>query len=187
MIAAMNLNVLSPTNVPAASQPLLDGIAADIGLVPNLAAATAASPTLLAAFDALRRSVADPAFNPVHREITGVAVGVAVDNAYGVAFHSTMLAALGVDEAEIDAMRAGSEPSDPVSAAVYAFARQVVLDRGKAADDVVERAHGVGLTDADLLQLVAECAFAGLVGTIDNLAGRVPLDEFLQPRAWKAA
>jgi len=185
MIAAMNLHVLSPAHIPAASQPLLAGIAADVGLVPNLAAAAAASPTLLAAFDALRRTVADPTFSPVHREITGVAVGVAVDNAYGVAFHSTMLAGLGVDEAEIDAMRAGSEPSDPVHAAVYAFARQVVLDRGKVADDVVERAHSAGLTDADLLQLVAECAFAGLVGTIDNLAGRVPLDDFLQPRAWK--
>jgi len=32
--------------------------------------------------------------------------------------------------------------------------------------------------------LVLECTFAGLVGTIDNLADRVELDEFLTPRAW---
>ena len=57
--------------------------------------------------------------------------------------------------------------------------------RGKVDDDVVERAIDAGLTESDLLQLVAECTFAGLVGTIDNLAGRVPLDEFLQPRQWK--
>ena len=186
MIGSMNLDVLTAETAPAESRPLLDGIAADIGFVPNLAAVTAASPTLLAAFDALRRAVSDPTFTPVHREIAGVAVGVAVDNAYGVAFHSTVLGSLGVDEADIDAMRAGSEPSDPVHAAVYAFARSVALDRGKVADDVVRRAHDVGLTDTDLLQLVAECTFAGLVGTIDNLAGRVPLDEFLQPQAWKA-
>ena len=182
----MNLTVLTAETAPADSRPLLDGIAADIGFVPNLAAVTAASPTLLAAFDALRRTVSDPTFTPVHREIAGVAVGVAVDNAYGVAFHSTILGSLGVDEADIDAMRAGIEPTDPVHAAVYAFARSVAVDRGKVSDAVVQRAHDVGLTDADLLQLVAECAFAGLVGTIDNLAGRVPLDEFLQPQAWKA-
>ena len=58
---------------------------------PTWPAVTAASPTLLAAFDALRRTVGDPTFDPVHREIAGVAVGVAVDNAYGVAFHSTVL------------------------------------------------------------------------------------------------
>ena len=27
---------------------------------------------------------------------------------------------------------------------------------------------------------------AGLVGTVDNLAGRVPLDDFLKPRAWES-
>jgi alkylhydroperoxidase family enzyme len=185
MIVVMNLNVLTADDVPAASRPLLDGIDADLGFVPNLAAVTAASPTLLAAFDALRRTVADPAFPPVHREIAGVAAGVVSDNAYGVAFHSTMLASLGVDEPDLDAMRAGSPPTDPVHAAVYTFARDVVIERGKIADDVVQRAHDAGLTDADLLQLVAECVFAGLVGTIDNLAGRVPLDQFLQPRQWK--
>ena len=182
----MNLDVLSPDDAPTASQPILDGIATDLGFVPNLAAVTAASPTLLAAFDALRRTVSDPTFVPVHREIAGVAVGVAVDNAYGVAFHSTVLGALGLDAADIDVMRAGDEPNDPVHAAVYAFARDVATRRGKVTDDVVRQAYDVGLTDADLLQLVAECVFAGLVGIIDNLAGRVPLDEFLQPQAWKA-
>jgi alkylhydroperoxidase family enzyme len=180
----MNLTALTDETAPAASRPLLDGIAADIGFVPNLAAVTAASPTLLAAFDALRRTVSDPTFTPVHREIAGVAVGVAVDNAYGVAFHSTILASLGVDQADIDVMRAGGEPTDPVQAAVYAFARSVAADRGKVSADIVQRAHDVGLTDSDLLQLVAECTFGGLVGTIDNLAGRVPLDDFLQPQAW---
>jgi alkylhydroperoxidase family enzyme len=182
----MNLDVLTADTAPAESRPILDGIAADLGFVPNLAAVTAVSPSLLAAFDALRRTVADPAFPPVHREIAGVAVGVAVDNAYGVAFHSTVLAILGVEESDIDLMRAGSEPADPVHAAVYDFARETVVQRGKVPAEVVQRAYDVGLTDADLLQLVAECAFASLVGVIDNLAERVPLDDFLRARQWKA-
>lgn len=186
MIVLMNLHVLSPDDAPSASRPILDGIATDLGLVPNLAAVTAASPTLLAAFDALRRTVSDPTLTPVHREIAGVAVGVAVDNAYGVAFHSTVLDALGLDASELELMRAGEEPNDPVHGAVYAFARDVATRRGKVTDDVIRQAHDAGLTDADLLQLVAECVFAGLVGIIDNLAGRVPLDEFLQPQQWQA-
>ena len=153
----MNLSVLTPDSAPAPSRPILDGIAADFGFVPNLAAVTAASPTLLAVFDAIRRTVADPTFTAVHREIAGIAAGVAIDNTYGVAFHSTMLDTLGVDESEIDAMRAGTEPNDPIHAAVYAFARDVVVHRGDVTDGVVQRAHDAGLTDADLLQLVAEC------------------------------
>ena len=93
--------------------------------------------TACAASSPIRRS------RPVHREIAGLAVGVAVDNAYGVAFHSTVLASLGVDEHDIDAMRAGGEPADPVSAAVCRFARSVAVGRGKVDDDVLdERLRG---------------------------------------------
>ena len=114
----MNLDVLTSDTAPAASQPILDGIAADLGFVPNLASVAAASPTLLAAFDALRRAVADPAFPPLHREIAGLAVGVAVDNKYGVTFHSTVLASLGVDETTSMRCRAGGDPADAAQAAV---------------------------------------------------------------------
>ena len=117
----------------------------------------------------------------MRRETVGLAVGVAVDNAYGIAFHSMVLAALGADDADIAAMRDGSEPQDPCLGAVYAFARAVVLDRARRRRDRGARrprAH-----PADLLQVVAECAFAGLVGLVDNLAGRVELDEPLVPWA----
>ena len=35
-----------------------------------------------------------------------------------------------------------------------------------------------------VFDVVLECAFATLVGLIDNLAGHVELDAFLVPRAW---
>ena len=160
---------------------LLDGIAADLGFVPNLAA-VAASPTLLAGFDGLRRRERH-VVRPRAREIAGLAVGVAVDNAHGVALHSTVLGRLGVDESDIEAMRAAR--------AARCCARRCLRVRpdarprlGRADEGVVQRARHAGLTDAGLLQLVTECAFASLVGLVDNLAGRVELDEFLQPRAW---
>ena len=134
----MNLDVLTSETAPEPSRAILDGIANDLGFVPNLAAVAATSPTLLAAFDGLRRVVGSPTVPPVHREIAGLAVGVAVDNAYGVAFHSTVLAALGVDERDIDEMRAGGEPADPVNAAVYRFARAIAVERGQVGDDVVD-------------------------------------------------
>lgn len=181
----MDLEILTSDTAPGDSRALLDGIASDLGFVPNMAGTIAASTTLLSAFEGMRRAVGSDSFNPVHREIAGVAVGVAVDNAYGVAFHSTVLSRLGVDDAEIEAMRAGNEPTDSTHAAVYAFARAVAVDRGAVGDKVIERALVVGLDRADLLQLVAECVFAGLVGIVDNLAGRVELDEFLQRWAWR--
>jgi len=181
----MDLPILTVDTAPAAAQPILEEIAADLGFVPNLAATIAASPTLLRAFDGLRRAVGDESFDPRLRETAGVAVGVAVDNAYGVAFHSTVLGRLGVGEDDIETMRQGSEPAGTDLAAAYAFTRALALDRGAVDPTVVQRALAAGLTPPDLLQLLAECVFASLVGLVDNLAGRVELDEFLRPRAWK--
>lgn len=177
----MHLTIHTPDTAPEPSRPLLAGIAADVGVVPNLAAAAAASPTLLAAFDALRRAVAGGDLDPVLREVAGLATGVAVDNAYGVAFHSTMLAGLGVGDEEIAAMRAGVAGPDERRGAVYRLARRVVLDRGKVDDVAV-----AGVSTDEVLEIVAECGFASLVGLIDNLAGRVELDPFLAERAWEA-
>jgi alkylhydroperoxidase family enzyme len=182
----MKLIIHDADTAPARSQPLLEGIGADVGVVPNLAASIAESPTMLAAFDGMRRAVGSGDLDPVLRETAGLAVGVAVDNAYGVAFHSTVLGRLGVAEAEIELMRAGAEPAAEAAAAVYALARQLALHRGKATDAAVSRATAAGLSTADVLEVAAECGFASLVGLVDNLAGRVPLDEFLQPQTWTA-
>ena len=44
-------------------------------------------------------------------------------------------------------------------------------------------ARDAGLSTDAILEVLLEVAFATLVGLIDNLAGHVELDEFLQPRA----
>jgi alkylhydroperoxidase family enzyme len=170
-------------DAPQASQPLLDGIAADLGITPNLAGVAAASPALLAGFDGMRRAVATTAIDPVLREIAGLAVGVVVHNHYGIAFHSTMLANLGVTESDINAMRAGQSPSDATRATVHAFATQAAERRGAVDPSTIDALAANGLSTEAALELILEVGFASLVGLIDNLAGHVELDAFLAPRA----
>jgi alkylhydroperoxidase family enzyme len=179
----MELPIHSRDDAPVASRPILEGIAADLGLVPNLAGTAAGSPALLAGFDSLRRAVAGAGIDPLLREVTGLAVGVAVDNRYGIAFHSTMLANLGLPEPEIAAIRAGEAPSDPAGAAVHAFAVEAAEQRGKVDDATVAQVRAAGLDDEAILEILLEVAFACTVGLIDNLVGHVELDAFLQPRA----
>jgi alkylhydroperoxidase family enzyme len=178
----VELKVHTAETAPDASRPILEGIKADLGMVPNLAGAVAESPVLAGAFDGIRRAVA--AMDPVDREVTGIAVGVAVDNRYGVAFHSTVAARLGVSEDDLELMRAGRAPTDPRRAAVYEFAHDLVVNRGKAG---VAALTEQGLGSAQILDIVAECVLASLVGLVDNLAGRIELDPFLKPREWVAA
>jgi alkylhydroperoxidase family enzyme len=184
MVTPMNLTIHTTETAPADSRALLEGIAADLGFVPNLAATAAASPALLAGFDGLRRAVGGGRLDPVLREVAGLAVGVAVDNRYGVAFHSTVLGSLGVDEESIGAMRDGRAPKDERQAAVHDLARALVLGHGRVAEILVAAATDAGLSCEDILEVATETAFAGLVGTIDHLAGHVTLDTALEPRRW---
>jgi len=128
----MDLPILTVETAPAASRPILEGIAADLGFVPNLAATVAASPTLLRAFDGLRRAVGDESFDPRLRETAGVAVGVAVDNAYGVAFHSTVLDRLGLGDDDVEAMRRGSEPAGATLAEYDSREFKLAVDQARA-------------------------------------------------------
>ena len=182
----MRLTIQTLDSAPADSRPIMEAIAADLGLVPNLAPTAATSPALLAGFDGLRRAVASTKLDPVLREVAGLAVGVAVDNHYGVAFHSTMLSSLGLADADIDGMRKGHAPSDDTAAATHQLAREIVLARGKVSDATITQATEAGLDIEAILEIVLEATFAGLVGTIDNLANHVDLDDFLAPRAWES-
>jgi alkylhydroperoxidase family enzyme len=128
--------------------------------------------------------VASARLDPVLREIAGVAVGVAVDNRYGVAFHSTMLARLGLPEDQVRLLREGGAPAGQGAAAVAALAREIVLNRGRVSASALDGARQAGLSTEAILEVLLECAFATLVGLIDNLAGHVELDAFIAPQAW---
>ena len=77
-----------------------------------------------------------------------------------------------------------SAPTDATAAAVAALAREVVLNRGKVSDSALAAATAAGLSAEAVLEIVLECAFASLVGLIDNIAGHVELDAILVPQAW---
>ena len=180
----MKLTIHSLDSAPSASVPVLEGIREQIGVAPNLACAIAESPVALGAFDDLRRAAAATSIDPVHREVAGLATGVVVDNQYGVAFHSTMLVNLGVAVDDIARMRSGQPPSDTETAVVHGLATELASGRGKVDEETIEQAMAIGYTPESILELATEVHFASLVGLVDNLAGRVELDEFLQPQAW---
>ena len=182
----MDLTIHTADTAPADSIALLEGIADDLGFVPNLAGVAAASPALLAGFDGLRRAVGSGGLDPVLRETAGVAVGVAADNRYGVAFHSTVLGSLGVADDEIATMRQGAEPADPRTSAVYALAREVVLSRGKVAASTSTAPWRPGSRSPTCSTSSPSAPSRAWSAPSTTWPGRVDLDEFLQPRAWQA-
>ena len=179
----MQLPFRTTHDAPAASRPILEGIADDLGLVPNLAAVAGNSSALLAGLDGMRRAAGANRAGPVLREVAGLVAGVAVDNHYGIAFHSTVLTGLGFSASDLAAIRAGGPPEDTTATAVQALANEIVVQRGKVSDETIARVRASSLGDEAILEVVLEVTFASLVGLIDNLVGHVELDDFLRPQA----
>jgi alkylhydroperoxidase family enzyme len=76
---------------------------------------------------------------------------------YCLAGHSAAAAAFKVDEAERRAAQ-NFRSSEPRADAILTFTRAVVESRGAVADSHLHDAREAGLTDAELIEIVAEVA-----------------------------
>jgi uncharacterized peroxidase-related enzyme len=82
---------------------------------------------------------------------------------YCLSAHNAGSRAIKISQEEIDAAKHGRS-AEPRSAAILAFARAVTLGRGHVADEVLAAARDSGLTDAELVEIVAVLA----VNTFEN-------------------
>jgi len=172
-------------SAPEASQPMLAQLQQTFGLIPNIAGAMANSPELLRGFLGLCQQVHSGTFTEA--EIQTLLLTNAVTNAcnWAVAFHTMLALKEGMTPADVQAIRARSLPEDARLAALSHLARKLIEARGHASAQNLESFVKAGFTQAQSLEIVAVTA----ASTITNYIGTItqpPLEDFLQPHAWRA-
>ncbi len=174
-----------PALAPAASQPALTRLRQAVGGVPNLAAAMAGSPALIEAFETLRTLFHQhSSLTRPERELVLLVNATENDCRYCTAIHSLFGTKEGLPAEAIEAVRAKRPPADPRLAALAAFARRLISQRGMVSPSDLESFLAGGFKPEQALELVAAAA----VSTLANYSGRLTqpaLDEFLQPFALK--
>ena len=128
-----------------------------------MAATIATSPALLSAFDGLRRAVQSADWSQPHAR-SQVSPSVSPSITATASRSTRPSSADSAFKTDLTRMRDGQAPKDEKLAAVYDLARQIVIGRGKVDDDAIARAQQAGYSSAEILEIVAECTFAGLVG-----------------------
>jgi len=176
--------VHSTETAPEESRPLLCGLAENLGMVPNLAAAMAESPQLLKSFLAAREIYHGGTFTPAEIEVLSLTAAFENDVPWCMAFHSTMAHRGGVAAESVEALRQGRSPAEPRLGALSEFARTMVQRRGAVAREDLERFCGAGFTRAQALEVVLGMAFSQMANYAGHLTD-VPLDEPLRPQAWQ--
>jgi len=154
---------------PAASQPLLAAVNAQLGVVPNLFRLVGQSPASLEGFLGLNGALGKT-LNVKTRERIALAVAQVNGCDYCLSAHSYLAANLAkLDEAEIAAARRGHSNDAKADAAV-AFARKVAETRGKVADTDLAAVRMAGFNDAEIVDIVLNVAVNFLTNLINNVA-----------------
>jgi uncharacterized peroxidase-related enzyme len=154
---------------PTASKPLLDGVAKQLGSVPNLFRLFALSPAALQGYLGLNGALAKT-LDAKTRERIAIAIAQANGCDYCLSAHTYLgreLAKLTAEDAQL--AREGSS-TDPKAAAAVAFARTVLATRGKVPDADLATLRDAGFSDAAIVEIVAHVAVNFLTNILNNVA-----------------
>jgi uncharacterized peroxidase-related enzyme len=160
----------SRDDVPAESQPILDGVQKLVGFVPNLHRLMATSPYVLAGWAELMGALSKT-LDVKTRDGIALAVSEANGCDYCLSAHSFIagnFAKIAPDE--IARNRAGTS-NDAKRAAAIHFAKALIETRGKVSDAELATVRAAGWDDANIIEIIALSAQFLLTNFINNAAG----------------
>ena len=152
---------------PAASQPLLDAVNAQLGTIPNLFRLLGLSPAALEGFLGLSAALGK-SLDLKTRNRLALTVAEANGCDYCLSAHSylgTNLAKL--DDAEMRQNRQGHSADQKADAALT-FARKVTLARGRIDPADLDAVRQAGYSDGQVVEIIAHVALNSLTNFLNN-------------------
>ena len=163
------LTIPTREDAPAKSQPLLDAVEKQIGVVPNLFRLVGTSPAAPEGYLGLNGALGRT-LDAKTRERIALAIAQANGCDYCLSAHTYLgLNLAKIDDAEIALNRAGHSGDAKADAAVV-FARKVLEARGHVSDADVAAVRLAGFSEAQVIEIVASVAVNVLTNYINNVA-----------------
>jgi len=155
---------------PSASQPLLQAVKKQLGIVPNLFRLVSTSPAALEGYLGLSAALGKGELPAA----TGERIALAVAEINGCSYCLSAHTYLGknvakLDDAEMAANRQGGSNDRKADAAVR-FAANVARERGHVSDDDLKAVRAAGYTDAQVIEIVQHVALNTWTNYINEVA-----------------
>ncbi|MGE8360264.1 carboxymuconolactone decarboxylase family protein [Pseudomonas sp.] len=158
------LAALTLDQAPAASRAQLEAVQKGLGFVPNAFKTLAHAPAALNGYLAFSQALGKASLSAAEREIVALATSDTNGCDYCLAAHSFFGGKVGLSAEDIRQARTGDLD------AVAAFARQVTESRGQVSDAQLQAARSAGLSDAKLVEIVAQVTLLTLTNYLNNVA-----------------
>jgi uncharacterized peroxidase-related enzyme len=155
-------------DAPAGSQPILDAVNNQLGVVPNLYRLVSISPAALAAMTGVSGALSK-ALDVKTRERIALAVAQVNGCDYCLSAHSYLGLNLAKISPEDIALNRQGGSSDPKAAVAVHFAAKVAEARGKVSDADLQAVRDAGYSDAQIIEIVsvvAENTFTNLINIV---------------------
>jgi uncharacterized peroxidase-related enzyme len=158
-ITALTIDQASP-----AAQTLLLGAKAKLGMVPNLFSTLAHSPAALTGYLQLNEALQQGALSAEDREIISLVAAQFNQCAYCLSAHTLLGKGAGLSADAIANARQGK------GNAVAVLTHQVLQARGQLSDAELTQARAAGLSDAQIVDVVAAVGLNVLTNYINNVS-----------------
>jgi uncharacterized peroxidase-related enzyme len=162
------ISAVDPATATGPTEVLFRAVRARFGRIPNSLRVLATSPAAFSAWWEFDQALAAGTLPPSIHEQIAVLVATRNSCSYCLSAHTAAARAVGVsaDDA-VRAQRAGA--SDACADAALLFARDAIAACGDLPDAALQRARGAGLSDAQLIEILAVIA----INTFNNLYVRL--------------
>jgi len=158
---------------PAASQPLLEAVNKQLGVVPNLFRLVSNSPAALEGYLSLAGALDKGALPAPTRERIALAIAEVNGCNYCLSAHTYLGKNLAkLDDAEMAANRNGGSNDAKADAAVR-FAAKVARERGHLSEEDVKTVKAAGYSDAQVIEIVLHVALNTWTNYINEVAGTI--------------
>lgn len=140
------------------------------GYIPNLHRVMANSPAVIEAFEAMRRLLQGTRLRAAEREIVAIEVARRNRCDYCMTAHRHFAGRLRVSASDIDAAEAGTPMADKRLALVQRATQRLIDRRGRLSDDELEEFRSAGLSDSELIEIIAVIGWYVMSTFTNNLA-----------------
>jgi uncharacterized peroxidase-related enzyme len=155
---------LTDDQASAEAAPLLKAVQAKLGMVPNMIRTIANSPAALRGYLSLSEALGSGSFNGAERETIALAVAQANACGYCLSAHTMIGKGAGLTPDAIIAARQGE--GSPLAQ----FARAVTVSRGDLKPADLEAARAAGLSDGQIIEMIAHVALNTLTNYVNRIA-----------------
>lgn len=156
-------------SIDARAKDMLAAVEEKLGRIPSMLLPLAQSPTALDAYLSLSDVIARGTFPLSLREQIALAVSGANECSYCASAHAAIGKMAQIDDAEV-ARNLKGEATDPYVAAVLSLVTEILDQQGAISDVELARAHDAGLSDAEIVEVVANITLHLFTNYFNRLA-----------------